>query len=125
MPRTILTPRANVDNAVLRSVRSSSDWLSEYRFEQNTKYKDIDVIKMAWIVDIALHRKQKNKSLPYYLIRNKRDFLQNEKIRLPVVPLDTLDFSETGIAFKMNSAKKLSEIVDLAKQNIWRYYQIN
>jgi hypothetical protein len=54
---TILTPRANVDNAELRSVRSSADWLSEYRFEQNTKYKDIVVIKTAWIVDIALHRK--------------------------------------------------------------------
>lgn len=43
----ILTPRAKVDDEELRNVISSDDWLSEYRFEQNTKYNDIVVMKIA------------------------------------------------------------------------------
>lgn len=43
----ILTPRAKVDDEELRNVISSDNWLSEYRFEQNTKYNDIVVMKIA------------------------------------------------------------------------------
>jgi len=43
---TILTPSANVDNEELRTVIGSVDWLSENKFEQNTKYNDIVVMKI-------------------------------------------------------------------------------
>ncbi len=56
----ILTPKANVDSWEHRSVIRPANWWSEKRSDQNTKYNDIDVIKMAWRVDMALHKQLKH-----------------------------------------------------------------
>lgn len=45
----------NVDSDELRNVIRPY-WLSEKSSDQNTKYKDITVIKMAWMVETALHK---------------------------------------------------------------------
>lgn len=54
---TKLTPRAKVERGELRNVIFPLS-RSEKRSDQNTKYSDIDVIKIAWIVDNPLPKQR-------------------------------------------------------------------
>lgn len=54
-PNIVLTPNAKDESGELRKVMVPARWWSEYKSDQNTKYKDIVAIYIAWTVDMPLH----------------------------------------------------------------------
>ena len=52
--KKILTPNAKDESGELRKVMVPARQWSEYRSDQNTKYRDIIAINIAWTVDMPL-----------------------------------------------------------------------
>lgn len=101
------TPNVKVERFELRNVIRPSA-RSENRSEKNTKYNDIDVIKMAWALDIPLQKWFKLK------LKSRGRCMQVYDIS-PVVPFNPLDLCKGGKALEVNRTYQLGRIISLRK----------
>lgn len=79
----------NVDSEELRNVIRPY-WLSEKSSDQNTKYNDITVIKMAWMVETALHKHFIEKKQLFFLCQWRKE-----------MKLNSLKYSITGYSIQL------------------------